>query len=291
MPYRNTILALVLLLLAGQSSAQIKVSFDRMPYAPFDEPGYFDDGAESAQSVYGLELGYPILRRGREHNMVLRFQGKLRDIDFQSPGAMGERVDHLYDLRLSLIDVRRIDRRWMLITTVTPGIASDLEQSLGRKDWIFMGNLYIRKQVRRTLSWGVGLAYANYFGQPQILPVLSLNWRDEGKWNLEALLPSKAEVWYAMSSDVKVGLQGRLEGNRYRSHAELGTSLDDPRYRFSTLSLGPLLDFAVKDGASLQLQVAYQARSRFELYDGDDKIATLDREPGAVFRLAFKMGR
>jgi hypothetical protein len=100
-------------------------------------------------------------------------------------------------MRLSLIDVRRIDRRWMLITTVTPGIASDLEQALEWKDWIFMGSIQVRRQVRRTLSWGAGLAYANYFGQPQVLPVLSLNWRDEGKWSLEALLPSKAGVWYA----------------------------------------------------------------------------------------------
>jgi hypothetical protein len=95
MPNRITILVLVLLLLAGQSSAQTKLSFDRMPYAPFDEPGYFDDGAESAQRVYGLELGYPILRRGREHNMAARVRGKLRDTDYQGSASMGERVDHL----------------------------------------------------------------------------------------------------------------------------------------------------------------------------------------------------
>jgi hypothetical protein len=202
----------------------------------------------------------------------------------------------VYDLRLSLIDVLNFGDRWMLITSVTPAIASDLEQPLSSRDFIFMAGLQVRNQVRSTLSWGVGLASGLYFGLPQLVPVLSLDWRPNGKWSLNALLPSEASVWYAASSRVNVGLQGRLDANFYNLQVEDDvpedeTPVSDPKARFLSVSFGPVLGVTLTDGASLQLQVAYHVGGRFELYDGRDKVETADREPGALFRLVFSVGR
>jgi len=199
----------------------------------------------------------------------------------------------LYDIGFALSWDRQLSGRWWLVAAARPHLASDL------KNWDFE---HVNLDASVLVSgghdgrgrYGFGAILTSIYGQRLVLPLVQLGWsrRDEAL-RLELVLPERAAIVYRPKASVRVGVRGRVDGNRYRIGESLelpaGSPLREPLVRYSLFTVGPMVEAALSQSAFLTLEGGVALFRRFDIDDGDQGISDLDLSDGPELKLGLEI--
>ena len=148
--------------------------------------------------------------------------------------------------------------------------------------------LFIR-QLRETVSYGIGVAYSTDFGQPFPLPVLAFNWNNGSTLSWENILPVSSELWYRASERLRLGAVLGLEGGNFRGDPDI-FGVANPELRYSVLMVGPSASYQLSSAMQFRIDSGLIGHHRFEFFDGDEEAASFNVKPSAFLRAAIQLG-
>lgn len=242
---------------------------------------------EAEVGVVRVTLG-PLFAIGdRPTLLVPSLSGTLVDISASPSDPAGdEPIDRLYDLDLRLTVVRFLSPRWVLAVTASPGIASDFEDIDG-SHLTFQGSAVVTKVVRPTLSWSVGAAVTNAFGEILPVPILGLQWQGPS-YRADVLAPDRGEFVFTPGDVIEIGVSADVDGNIYTLGRD--DELKHAVVRYSVINIGPLVNVKLATWARLSLAGGASLNRRLEIEDeAGDRIQDVELENGAYLRAGLSL--
>lgn len=154
-----------------------------------------------------------------------------------------------------------------------PGIHSDFEDVTSR-DVYYQGGLMASWKFSEELTGLVGVYYGDDFGEPEVFPLLGVEWQIDDDWALDLFLPEYGVFGYRAAEWLTVGLRGRLEGHQFRL-SEM-TPWEDTVARYEQVLAGPFLDLHFSRHVSLRLEGGIATGRTFEFRDADSSAKLYD---------------
>ena len=219
--FRNLLPVIIYFLVVSFSSAQepdpLIITYNPYRLASLaDAQDAADQELKIGVKAYGLTLRYPALSK---NDRVAIYNGlaldylhfSYRDWDIQ------QRSYHpldLYGLNYTLFCYGKLGKNWQVDIALMPGIYSDFKNFSG-DDFTLQGYLALLHRGREGFAYGIGAAYLNIWGEPQVLPVIKLYWQLSSTYALDIDLPGQARINYDFLDGLELGLSGHLAGNYY----------------------------------------------------------------------------
>ena len=210
------------------------------------------------------------------------------DLDYQGFPETVTFIESLHSIDYTARIARTLSDRWRLMGVVKPGVASDLEGGIGQDDLVFQVVAIFVRVYSQRFQVGYGIAWANTFGQPFPLPVLSANWNDGGRVRVSTILPASLEVWYAASPRTELGLQCNISGNRYHLDPDIH-GVTNPLLKYSVITMGPSFNRRFADGIVVRIHGGLSLQRRFELADGDEELVDYGLESAGFARVQVEV--
>lgn len=134
----------------------------------------------------------------------------------------------------------------LLSALISPGVYSDWDGTLHRRDWQFNGNALATYRTSDDVFLKGGVMWSQDFKDVGAFPLLGVSWLFHPRWRLDVLLPKKVEVSWNPSPAIILHTGVDLEGNRYRVRGPLssGKPTDDLWAQEITLTAGGIYRFS-----------------------------------------------
>ena len=172
---------------------------------------------------------------------------------------------------------------------VTPGLHSDFEGDISNDDFNVASAAIFDHRRSQHLSFGFGAAYSFKYGEAFPIPLLTLMWTNGSNARVDLFLPVHAELWYLPSQKVKLGLAAKVEGNQY--HGDPATYLvQNPQMRYSVGTAGPSVKLRLSKTLHVTIHGGITLLRRFEFFDGDNEVSSLDLKNSGFVRLGIQLG-
>lgn len=122
----------------------------------------------------------------------------------------------------------KLENDWSAVFSISPTLASDLEQELSSDDFFIQASTTLTKEVSKDFSVGFGIAYTSTLGVPLPLPVSIVRYKDH-RHHFQSLLPQMVGYHYDLKPDesLKIGFKGELNG------ALFNTNFSNPAFDFT----------------------------------------------------------
>ena len=165
---------------------------------------------------------------------------------------------------------------WLAYAEFRPGLHSDLKD-IDSRDIYYQGGVFVFYTFSEDFTGSLGLFYGDSFGEPELYPLLGVQWLIGSGFALDALIPSYLLVSYQADDWLKFGLRGRLNGHQFRLR---GLIWKDTVLKYEQVLIGPFVDINLTDSLVLRLEGGVATGRKFEfrdddssekLYDGDIK--------------------
>jgi hypothetical protein len=192
------------------------------------------------------------------------------------------RPGDLHAAGYTLTVLRKISSSWLLRLGGGPEVASDF-QNLDHDQLKVRGRGLLDHRIRRSVVWGLGAAYTDVTGRPQVLPVFHVLLNPGGRARAEILVPYRGQATVTLIPGLDLGIAARLEGDRYRI-GRSGAGRNSV-VRYSTASFGPSLELETMSGMYLRLDAGEAFERTFEIRDPNDDAVLEKLNPENVFFL------
>jgi hypothetical protein len=278
--------------LYGQPGPSFSISWDFLPYQHFDDPEEGLEDAEVKVRKSDASFTYPIVFCDGRTVLVNELSYRYFDADYANwPTESHEEseLNVLHAARYMLMLQHRLSQKWSVWALVTPGLASDLKGDISRDDFNLQAAIVFIRHFSERFSLGFGAAYSTEFGEALPLPVLAFEWNNGSNLRASGIVPTNLGFWYQPGQRLMLGLQVRVEGNEYHGDPEI-YGVDDPRARYSVLTIGPSALIHLSRWARLNVEGGMIGLHRFEFFDGDDKVATYDLGLTHFIRAGLQFG-
>ena len=181
---------------------------------------------------------------------------------------------NFYSFSYGLNYIRKLGtKRWVLIASVKPTLASDFQNSLIIEDFLFQGSILISKRLNRFTKIGFGGVHDTKFGKNPTLPLLQLM-RNKGNHETDILLPSHIRQSYSFGEN-KIGANIYFTGGAYNFDTPTNFKRDLDKFIFSKLNAG--LEYEVNSDKNLAVifNLGYTVFNRIEFLNqaGDTELA------------------
>jgi hypothetical protein len=240
--------------------------------APLTAPAGTVERDDFAPQALQLGLAHRIVRdRGRTIWLVgAQYRGVrafLPQVTASSAPRNGENASMLHVATADLQLIKRVGTRHAVVAVLRPGLYGDganVGDQLRVEGVVFVDRI---RSAKSTI--GAGLSYASSFGRILPVPVLHIVSRPSPKVVIDALLPSRADIWWTSRPGVELGVG---EAQRIGSADQL---------QFANATIGPQLRYTPK-GSKLQLtaDLGVTMLRRLEYSRGTRTVA--DLEPGVA---------
>lgn len=189
--------------------------------------------------------------------------------NFSRPSAMAA-PDRLQEISLSFGGSHRLNRQWLLIASVQPGLYGDLKGSAG--DAFNAPVLALATYLQsRELAWSFGLR-ADAFADKPVLPFVGVNWRFAPDWEFTIGFP-RAGFGYTAGPNLKLGLGATVQGGSFyiaddpRPVAP-GPRLNDTYLDYREIRVGLSADYRFSEALSLTAEAGAITDQKLDYYDG-----------------------
>ncbi|MEM6533709.1 MAG: DUF6268 family outer membrane beta-barrel protein [Myxococcota bacterium] len=191
-----------------------------------------------------------------------------------------ENPRELHDINLQFGLLKRFGDTWSLLLSGGAGIATDFENVEG-DHFRYQGIGLFRYGNGESWTFGLGVAFSYWFGEPQLFPSFQLLYHGD-RWNADLTLPRIASVRYTVSDRFDVGFLGQLDGNRF----SLGDDLPFESASLSIADAGMVVGVRIKGPIWFTAYGGVTLLRRLEfLDDQNNELLNLDQDPGPIFRL------
>lgn len=214
---------------------------------------------------------------------------KLTYNNFQSENGLleSDMPDELHTAQLAVGLVHRLSGGWTITGRVSGGIKSDFED-ISSEDSIYGGLLSFTKNFDKKNNIGLGLAYNDSFGAPQIIPLLMFKWTPSDKVFVEGSLPVNLTAGYKPTEKLTAGIGINVKGDQYRL-SKIGT-WEKGILNVTRIQAGPFIDyrFLPKTGIKLSGGVVTGQKLEFkDRYDSEKILSEKDLEDSSFISLSL----
>lgn len=234
--------------------------------------------------AHPFKLGDNIsIKAGLEYDIIgLVYENWNSDI------AITERPVSLKSLNFYFDVTQKFGKGWQVQLQAKPGIASDWQNDLQGDDFIFQGFGIIGKYFKEdeSLFIGLGASQNTLLGEKMLLPVLDFYWKT-GKFKFDGTFPFKGGVYFLPTEKLEIGLQGRIQGNRYNlNYADNALS---QAVAYSTIFGGLALQWKFYKNFALNTEFGINANRTYEVLNGQDK-KVIDTDPKKFESMFWSVG-
>lgn len=293
-----TMAFLIVVGIASPSGAQpgpsLSVSYEYFPYSNLADPqaGTFEEDLKVRVGTLSAEFSLsPVIFSQGKTVWVNTFSYQRFDLDYQnwSDAQGGNRIENTQGIEYTAVLVRQLSDTWNLTAVATPGLHSDFGADLSYDDFNVETALIFGRRFSERLTIGFGAAYSFKFGEGYPLPFVTVAWTNGSTAKIDMLLPVYAELWYLPNPKVEIGLAARVGGDQYHGDpARYGVS--NPQLRYSVGTIGPAMKLHLSSKARLTVDAGFSVLRRFEFFDGNDEVVSLDLKNAAFVKAGLQIG-
>ena len=177
------------------------------------------------------------------------------------------------------------NEKWNLAVNLTPTLASDFKAKLNSDDFIFQGAVTATKKISSTFKLGGGLAYSARLGNPQLIPLVNLHYKNN-KHEVNAVLPINVKYTYSLlpSDKLELGVKYNLNGGNFNVHSE-DNSID--KINYSRINFGVLANYQLTKILRLEAFGGLSAGRNYSLIDANDTAYDFDSESAPFFSVGI----
>lgn len=190
-------------------------------------------------------------------------------------------VTTLHTAFADLMLLRTVGDRHTVVGVLRPGLYGD--------DLRAEGAVFVDRIVSPRTTVGAGLSFASTFGQLLPIPVVHVVSRASRRVLVDALLPSRADVWYMPRKGLDFGLNASLSGALYGltdTQQRVGGVLNATAFGLANATIGPQLRLTPRGGKwQLTADAGTTVLRRAEYVRGGRTLA--DLAPGNVPYVRF----
>ena len=123
---------------------------------------------------------------------------------------------NLHAIYYRLVSLYKYNKKWAFLVSLKPKLASEVNQKLSLKAFVFQGTVMAMKNVNENFKYGFGIINNTGWGTPTILPAVNLRYTNN-RHSLNAILPLRMKYTYSFLSnkELKIGLLCNWKGANY----------------------------------------------------------------------------
>lgn len=175
--------------------------------------------------------------------------------------------------------VRRLDARHTLVAVARPGAFGSTNDAGQLR---VEGVAFVDRVMSPRTVVGLGLSYASSFGQVLPIPVLHLVTQPSPTVRVDALLPSRADLWWTPRAGLELGVGAALTGAQYGLADNLQLVPGADALWLANATVGPQLRWTPNRGKwQLTADAGSTVLRRLRYARGGDELA--DLAPGNVW--------
>lgn len=185
---------------------------------PGEEPREkIGDGKGSAM-VYQAGVNIPLSMKLNKNNRPtawgVGFGGSY--VSLKNQNFSDQMVSEIMNVQLGVYHLRPLNDRWSLRASVGMGIFSPTTDfsKISFKNVLASGSAVFIRHLKPNLSIGGGLAINSSLGYPMIFPAVYVNWKSEGKFdvNIELIDGLEASIGYDFNEQFKLSYVLEMNG-------------------------------------------------------------------------------
>ncbi|NAY91293.1 hypothetical protein GTQ34_05110 [Muricauda sp. JGD-17] len=194
---------------------------------------------------------------------------------------------NLHALKFSAGINQKLNDRWAIRAILSPTIASDFSGSLSSDAFTLQASGLVRHITENGFTYGLGAAYINGFGEPQLVPLAEFVYR-KGNLDIVILAPIQAAVRYRLNK-VILGFRVDLQGNEYALNVEdaNGNIGQVQSVKFSRYNIGPTIATDLSKSVRLQLSGGISLKRKLTATDVNGDTEDYGLENGAFLKASF----
>ncbi|MEX0288380.1 MAG: DUF6268 family outer membrane beta-barrel protein [Flavobacteriaceae bacterium] len=198
---------------------------------------------------------------------------------------------NLHAIRFSAGINHRLNENWAVRAILSPTIASDFSGSLSSDAFTLQASGLVRHITDNGIKYGLGAAYTNGFGEPQLVPLGEFVYR-KGNLDVLVLAPVQAAVRYRLNKII-LGFRADLQGNEYALNAgDAGSNIGQVEsVKFSRYNIGPTIATDLSKSVRLQLSGGISLKRKLTATDVNGDTEDYGLENGAFMKASFLLIR
>lgn len=237
-----------------------------------------DDGT---QQVLQVQAAHRLVRDGGK--TIVSIGGLFRNVRLALPtrSAMANE-DGTVDLVMATAElglVRRLNQRHTLVSLVRPGVFGT---SVDGGQLRIEGAVFVDRVLSARTVVGAGMSYASSFGRLLPIPVLHLVTQPSATFRIDALLPSRADLWWMPRKGLDLGVGAVLTGAQYGLADDRQVVSGADALWLANATVGPQLRWTPGNGKwQFSADAGSTVLRRLRYANGGDELA--DLAPGNVW--------
>ena len=175
------------------------------------------DGKGSAmvyQAGVNIPLSLKLNKNNRPTAWGVGFGGSY--VSLKNQNFADQMVSEIMNVQLGVYHLRPLNDRWSLRASVGMGIFSPTTDfsKISFKNVLASGSAVFIRHLKPNLSIGGGLAINSSLGYPMIFPAVYVNWKSEGKFdvNIELIDGLEASIGYDFNEQFKLSYALEMNG-------------------------------------------------------------------------------
>lgn len=197
---------------------------------------------------------------------------------------------NLHALRLTAGLNQKLSEKWAFRILAMPTIASDFSGSLDSDAFTLQASAVVRQISKSSFRFGLGAAYMNGFGEPKVIPLGELFYKND-KFDLLILAPVQAAVRYHFDNFF-VGFRVDLQGNEYALNAD-DSKENLPQIegiKFSRFNIGPTFAWTISEKLRFQLAGGISINRKLTATDINNEALDYGLENGGYLKASIFFG-
>ncbi len=148
---------------------------------------------------------------------------------------------------------------------LAPGYHSDLEDSDEDDTLLYEGLVFYGYKKTNYLEFRIGISYNESYGEPQIVPIVGIQWAITEKFAMDSMLPSYFLLRYKLTETIESGLRLKVTSRRVRLTDE--NYFDNDIIKIQHAGIGPYIDYNFKGSFVLRAECKYLFLRTIEFFN------------------------
>lgn len=241
------------------------VNFTYFPQASVDEELNNNPQFTLSESKFFVNLPKP-LKNGKTI-IINGIDYSLLSVNAENNAGGELEFDNLHTIGYRLAVVQELKNNWRGIISLMPTLSSSFNDELEGDDFLFNAVIQFVKEKSETFSYGFGVIFTSRFGEPLVLPSLSLL-KETDRQKLEILLPTFLS-YHLLRGNVAFGLKLAVSGSRYNTGFGVEGDVNIPQLidqiQYSRGTFGPDISYRLNSLILLELSGGMTFNRTFEI--------------------------
>jgi hypothetical protein len=184
--------------------------------------------------------------------------------------------------------IHKWNKKWTLLASLKPTIASDFVEKLSSNDLVFQGTIMVVKNMNDKLKLGVGVLNSTRWGPPIVLPTVSLNYKYK-KHQFNAHLPISLKYTYSLlpKEKLKIGVKYARNGANFNISNAKMPEID--KLNYSRANIGLFASYQLTRMLRLEARGGVSTGRIYRLVDDDRNVLDFDSKAAPFFNIGISL--